>query len=136
MLNSKHLLMLLVSSILTLEACCDSEHEVCRRKLVELQECDESGICEARWAGTEAWSRVFPTNDVESMAPAEPPWDCDPEPDVDLCVRSSMGVVGCFRIESAYAVPVAPSCAPGTDGPEWIDVGNGMVAHTHPLTAA
>lgn len=114
--------------LLTLAACFDSDDGGDgRRDLVELN-CP-GGACVARWDGGEQWSTVIPSSDLDEHAEqGSDMWACDPDPDVDICVIEPSGHRGCFRIEGAWAVAIAPACAsPWPDG-ETVDVGNGMVS--------
>ena len=115
-----------IALLFLLTACFSSDDE--RLNLVEL-DCQGSE-CAARWEASEEWSRVWPTSEVEALPAADIPaqWGCEPDPDVDICAEiDTHGRVGCFRVESAWAVAAAPECAsPGTGHP----IGLGMAAAT------
>lgn len=93
-------------------------------------ECD--GACSGRWDGTELRSSVHPVGEVVLMPEVDPAalWPCEPDPDVDICVQvDDNGHVGCFWFDDSWAVAVAPSCA--VAGPDWLGVGNDMVARVN-----
>ncbi len=71
----------------------------------------EGYVCEARWAGTNAWSTVTTVDYAQTWPAAEPAFTCDGEPNVDGCgVIDVGGHVACWLAEGDCARVVAPLC--------------------------
>lgn len=118
----------IIIAILVTSACIELDDDP-RLDLVEL-DCS-ADPCVGRWAGTNLWTPVYPIEDLLEQPAFDPVglWDCEPDPDHDFvfCIEVESGLVGCFRDEDDWGVPVAPTCA--VDGfVDWIDVGAGMSA--------
>ncbi len=98
----------------------------CERATVAEVECIDSN-CLGRWDGTQHWSPAMPVETVDLLPGYDPGlvWQCDDDPDVDVCVIiDNVGHVACLRIAGEWAVSVAPACS----GLAGVDVGCDMVA--------